>query len=238
MSLLLIDSRLSRWHVLSLFFPVFILFSGISPAPAGQEYTIVSVFPRYQESSPGETISVNITANPRVPVAGMQFSLIFDPAVVSVSRVQEGNLLNQNGASTYFSPGAINNTMGTITGVAGAITSPGQTVSSSGTFATVFFTVKTDGAISSLYLEDVIAGDNNGISLPVIINNGSIVLDPSLVKPGDVNKNGTIDVLDMTLTSRIIMSVENDVPGVDVNLDGKLDILDIEKILLNILEID
>jgi len=55
----------------------------------------------------------NITVQPNNPVAGAQFNLSFNPSLVTINSVTEGNLFNQGGASTYFMAGTINNAAGT-----------------------------------------------------------------------------------------------------------------------------
>ena len=79
------------------------------------------------EVNTGEQFTVDILIDPGTAIAGVQFDLAFDPSLVTVDSVAEGALLAQGGASTYFSPGVIDNVAGTITGAAGAITTPGQT---------------------------------------------------------------------------------------------------------------
>jgi len=138
--------------------------------------TIVNVSPTSQYVQEGEVFTVNVSIDPAVAIAGAQFDLSFNPSIVSVNSVTEGNLLNQNGANTYFSPGTIDNTAGTITGVAGAIITPGQTVSSPGVFAIIQMTAKSVEGSSTLNLSNVIVGDINGNPVPITVNNGSVTV--------------------------------------------------------------
>ena len=62
-------------------------------------------------------------------------------------------------APAPFSAGTINNTTGTLTNVAGAIITPGQTVSASGTFAVVTMTVTANIGTFPLTLSNVIVGE-------------------------------------------------------------------------------
>ena len=138
--------------------------------------TIVNVSPTSQYVQEGEVFTVNVSIDPAVAIAGAQFDLSFNPSIVSVNSVTEGNLLNQNGANTYFSLGTIDNTAGTITGVAGAIITPRQTVSSPGVFAIIQMTAKSVGGSSTLDLSNVIVGDINGNPVPITVNNGSVTV--------------------------------------------------------------
>ena len=138
--------------------------------------TTVSITPPTQTVATGSPFTVNVTVDPKVAIAGAQFDLSFNPSLVSANSVTEGNLLKQNGASTYFSSGTIDNTAGTIIGVAGAITTPGQTVSSPGVFATIQMTAKSVDGTSPLDLSNVIVGDINGNPVSITVNVGSVTV--------------------------------------------------------------
>ena len=159
--------------ILSLF-----LFFGLSGMAVAQT-TVVGVSPSTQTVSQGQTFTINITIDPGVAIAGAQFDLSFNPSLVSANSVTEGYLLKQNGASTYFSPGTIDNTAGTITGVAGAITTPGQTVSSPGVFATIQMTAKSVEGTLPLDISNVIVGDINGNPVSITVNDGSVTIGVS-----------------------------------------------------------
>ena len=124
-----------RIGILSLF-----LLSGLTGMTVAE--TLVNVPPSTQNVARGETFTINVTIYPDTSIAGVQFDLSFNASLVSAESVAEGDLLSQDGASTYFNPGIIDNAAGTITGVTGAITTSGVTVSSSGVFATIRMTAK------------------------------------------------------------------------------------------------
>jgi hypothetical protein len=132
--------------------------------------------------NPGQTFVVSVEVTPEAPMAGMQLDLSFDDSLITAIQVEEGDLLSQGGASTYFSSGTIGT--GVISGVAGVITTPGGSVSTAGTFATITFTAGTTGGSCILNLSNVIVGDINGQSLTVNVINGQVdinsppVLDP------------------------------------------------------------
>jgi hypothetical protein len=102
--------------------------------------------------------------------------LSFDPSLLTANSVAEGNLLSQGGASTYFMSGTIDNAAGTITGVFGAITADGQTVSPPGTFATISFTAKTTAGTSALNLSNVIVGKVGGQTATIAVTDGSVTV--------------------------------------------------------------
>jgi hypothetical protein len=149
---------------------------------------VVSVSAPSQPVSPGAQFTVNITVQPNNAIAGSQFNLSFNPALVSVVSVSQGNLLNQIGASTYFSPGQINNSAGTLSGVAGAITTPGQTVTAAGTLAVITMAAASTKGISALTLSNVVVGDINGQSIPASPVNGQVSIDQAPVLNAIGNK--------------------------------------------------
>jgi hypothetical protein len=148
-----------------------VLLPGIASA-AGN--AVVSVSAPAGALNPGGQFTIGISVVPNNAIAGMQFNLSFNPAIVTVNSIAEGNLLNQGGASTYFSNGQINNAAGTITGVFGAIISPGQTVATAGTFAVITLTAGSTGGSSPLTLSNVVVGDVDGHSVPVSLTDGTV----------------------------------------------------------------
>jgi hypothetical protein len=114
-------------------------------------------------------------------LATVQFDLAFDPAVLQVTGVSEGGLLNQGGANTYFSPGVIENTAGTLTGVAGEITTQGADVSNEAVFSIIAFEAKGVGDNSLLELSNVIVGDKAASPLPLGINGASVTVTSPFV---------------------------------------------------------
>ncbi len=157
-------------------------------AAAGE--TIVSVSPSSQTVDAGGTFTIDIAVEPGEAIAGVQFDLGFDPSLVTVSGVEEGNLLSQGGASTYFISGDIDNGAGTVTGVAGAIISPGQTVSTAGTFAVITLVAGTVDGTSSLELSNVVAGDINGNSVPIISAGGDVTITGGTTPPPEGGGGG------------------------------------------------
>ena len=142
------------------------------------EATTVSIATPSQSIDPGQQFTVSISVVPGTAIAGMQFDLSFDPSLVTVESVKEGDLLGQGGASTFFNSGKIDNQAGTVAGVFGAITSPGESVSTQGAFATITLTAKTQGESWPLSLSDVIVGDMNGNPVSVSLGNKGSPSDP------------------------------------------------------------
>ncbi len=169
-----------------------------------QQNALVSVSAPVDPVDSGQTFTISIVVEPNNAIAGVQFNLAFDPSLVTVDSVAEGDLLNQNGASTYFNPGTIDNTTGIVTGIAGAITSPGQTVSTAGTFAIITLTAGPSEATCPLTLSNVVIGDIQGQSVPVSVTNGQVDIDvnesPVLDSIGDQSVNEG-EILEFTIAA-------------------------------------
>lgn|GEM_PF-2132512 len=148
--------------------------------------TTVAVSPSMKFVENGQGFSVEIVVTPGTSIAGAQFDMSFDPSLLRVESVEEGNLFTQGGASTYFQRGTINNTAGTVTGVASVILGPNK-VTSPGTLAIVHFTAKNAQGTSSLTLSNVIVGDENGVAVPTSVTGGSVQVTLSGENSGDTN---------------------------------------------------
>lgn len=144
---------------------------GLPNTASAAETTTVSISAPSSPVEAGEQFSIDIEVVPDTAIAGMQFDLSFDASIVAVSTVQEGGLLNQGGATSYFNSGTVDNQAGRITGVFGAITTPGMTVSTPGTFAVVTFTARQHSESCPLSLSNVLVGDKEGTAVPVSLDN-------------------------------------------------------------------
>ena len=194
--------------------------SAPTPTP---EVTTINITPSTKTVLPGP-FTVNVTVEPEVPIAGVQFDLSFNSSLLRANNVTEGNLLKQDGANTYSYSGTIDNAAGTITHVASAITTSGETVSTPGVFATIQMTAKSAAGTSTLDLSNVIVGDINGNAISITVNNGSVTISTA---PWDVNGDGFVNVLDMISVGQHFG--ETGAPGwipEDVNRDGVIDVRD------------
>ena len=143
--------------------------------------------------------TVNVFVDPAEPIAGVQFNLSFDPSLIEAVSVTEGPLLGLSGCSTFFLPGTINNSIGTVTGVAGTALGTGCNVSTPSTFATINFIADHLDGISPLDLFDVKVVDLNANPVPIVIHNGWVEVD---LTPWDVNDDDCIDISDLVLVGQ------------------------------------
>jgi hypothetical protein len=178
-------SRIFRNLVVSLVVLLAVFLPGLAYA-AGN--AVVSVASPPGAVTPGAQFTISINVVPNNAIAGMQFTFSYNPSIVTAVGVVEGNLLNQDGADTYFNAGQINNTAGTITGVFGAIITPGETVATTGTFAVITMTAGSTEGSCPLTLSNVIVGDIGGNSIPVTLTSGTVSVNRAPVLTGIGNK--------------------------------------------------
>jgi C1A family cysteine protease len=191
----------------------------VYPAPTT---TAVTVEPASNKVGIGDNFTVDVFVDPGTDIAGAEFSLSFNAPVVTANNVTEGNLLSQGGAPTCFTPGIIDNEAGTIVNVAGAITTPGESVSQNGTFAIVNFTATAEGT-SALDLSNVIVGNQSGGAVAITVTDGIVTVCPDW----DVNLDESVNVQDMILVGqRLGESGAEHWIREDVNRDGAISVLD------------
>ena len=188
----------------------------------GLGQAVVSISPLSQTVGQGRSFNVGVTVDPIVDIAGVQFALSFNASLLQANSVTEGNLLNQS-CSTLFLPGTINNTTGTITGVAGS-TQSGCTVSSPGTFANISFTARNVSGTSFLNMSSVAVSDVNASPVSISVNNGSV----RIPQRWDINCDGRVDLFDLVRLG--LHWGETGAPGwipEDVTPDGIIDLFDL-----------
>lgn len=91
----------SRWP--TVFLAALVCLLCLPSTASAAESTSVSLSAPKEPLQAGDQFSVNIEVAPSSAIAGMQFDLSFDASLVAVTAVQEGGLLSQNGATTFFS---------------------------------------------------------------------------------------------------------------------------------------
>lgn len=121
---------------------------------AGYAATI-SVQPVASTIAVGNTIAVNIDVTNATDLYAYQFDVLFDPTVASALLVTEGGLFFSGGGTTFFIPGAISNTLGSVTFTANALVGAIPGIDGSGSLATIRFRGLSAG-VSNLALSNVV----------------------------------------------------------------------------------
>ena len=200
-------------------------FFGFGP---GTEYTAANSGVNYTFSKTpihtGDTFTVDIGARDFLDLAGWQFDIDFDPAILEAVNVIEGDFLKTDGGTTFFQTGTINNATGKITGFTAARTSAGG-VSGTGILLQVMFKAKARGE-TDLTLQNVEFGHPTGALIPAGPHEIRITVGGQLAI-GDVNRDGIVTILDLILIARQLGQRVSANSPADLNGDGSVSILDL-----------
>ena len=201
-------------------------FFGFAP---DAEYTLVAPGTGFAFSTDttnvrvGDTFTIHINAEKVANLAGWQFDLTFDPDVLEVVEVSEGDFLKMSGGTTFFQQETIDNTAGEITDLTAALISEGG-VTGTGTLLSVTFLAKAGGE-SQIALHNFQLGSNTGEIIPAGVPKFVITVESQ--PTWDVNADGQVSVLDLILVAQHLGSDTPANSKVDVNRDGIVNILDL-----------
>ena len=200
-------------------------FFGFEP---GTEYTVTNPGVGYTFSKTpihtGDTFTLDIRAENVFDLAGWQFDITFDPAILEAINVSEGDFLKMDGGTTFFHGGSIDNAAGNITGLNAARLSA-QGVNGTGTLLQVRFKAKSTGE-TEVALHKFQFGSVTGDSIPAGPHQIRIVVEEELTT-GDVNRDGVVSILDLILVAQQLGKRVSAGSPVDVNRDGIVSILDL-----------
>ena len=194
----------------------------------GTEYTVANPSVGYAFSKTsihrGDTFTLDISAKDVFDLAGWQFDIGFNSAVLEAINVSEGDFLKQNGASTFFQGGSINNAAGKITGL-NAVRLSAQGANGTGTLLQVRFKAKAAGE-TELALHKFKFGSITGDNIPAGPHEIRIAVEGQLAA-GDVDRDGEVSILDLILVAQQLGKRVATGSAVDVNGDGIVSILDL-----------
>ena len=199
-------------------------FFGFEP---GTEYTVANPGVGYAFSKTpihiDDTFTLDISAKDVFDMAGWQFDIAFDPAILEAISVSEGNFL-KTGGTTFFQGGSIDNANGKIGGLSAARLSP-QGVTGTGVILQVRFKAKSGGE-TELALQNFEFGTVTGESIPAGPHQIRIAVEGRLAT-GDVNRDGRVSILDLILIAQQLGGRVAAGAPVDLNRDGVVSILDL-----------
>ncbi|MDE0015125.1 MAG: cohesin domain-containing protein, partial [Candidatus Poribacteria bacterium] len=204
-------------------------FSGFFGFAPEAEYMVVSPGTGFAFSTDttsvrvGDTFTLRVNTEKVTDLAGWQFDLTFNPDVLEVVEVNEGDFLKTDGGTTFFQEGTVDNTEGKIAGLSAALISKGG-VPGTGTLLSVVFSAKADGN-SQLTLHNFQLGSSTGAVIPAGVRDLAITVES---KPSwDVNADGQVSVLDLILVAQRLGETVSANSKFDVNDDGIISILDL-----------
>ena len=194
---------------------------------AGAEYTVATGIGYAFSEMPihiGDTFTFDVRADNVSDLAGWQFDIAFDPAILEAVDVSEGDFLKTDGGATFFQRGHIDNAAGKITGLSAARLTDGG-VSGTGSLLQVRYKANSQGE-TELTLGNFLFGSNTEESIPAGPLEIRITVEERLLI-GDVNRDGVVNILDLIRVARQLgKSVPPDSP-VDINGDGVVNIFDL-----------
>ena len=201
------------------------LFFGFEPET---EYWVSYPLVRYtlppSKIHAGDTFTLDISAEDVIDLAGWQFDIAFDPAMLEALEVNEGDFLKTSGGSTFFQKGTIDNATGKISKLSSARLNE-DGVTGTGTLLSVVFAAKAGGE-TQITLDKFQLGSITG----EVINAGPhefvFTIEGQLVT-GDVNRDGQVSVLDLILVAQHLGKDASASPQADVNRDGIINIQDL-----------
>ena len=152
------------------------------------------------------TFTFNIDALFVRNLTGWQCGISFDPDLLEAIEVTEGNFLSSDATQTLFTEGSIDNENGLITGFH-VLRLDGTGLDGSGPLLSIKFKAKQVGKVT-FTPGNCTLGDNEGIELPSVIPNLEIEIVEELPMPEedifagpkeDVNMDGKINILDLII---------------------------------------
>ena len=200
-------------------------FFGFEP---GTEYSVANPGVGYAFSDTpihvGDTFTLDIRAENVFDLAGWQFDIAFNPALLEALDVSEGDFLKSDGGATFFQSGRIDNAQGKIAGlIAGRISEGG--VSGSGSVVQARFKAKSDGE-TNLALQNFLFGSAAEESIPAGPRAVHITVEERLPS-GDVNRDGVVNILDLIRVAQQLGKRVAAGSPVDINGDGIVNIFDL-----------
>ena len=172
----------------------------------------------------GDTFTLDLKAEEVINLAGWQFDITFDPAVLEAVEISEGDFLKTGGGTTFFQKGKIDNRSGKITGLS-SVQLSGDGVSGTGTLLSVNFSAKAGGEMQ-LKLQNFQFGSSTGSLISAGPHEVTIIVEGQLAT-GDVNRDGQVSILDMILIAQQLGKTATANSEVDINGDGIISILDL-----------
>ena len=168
---------------------------------------------------PGDGFKLDVLVEGVANFAGYSLEITFSPKVLQVDSVTEGGFL-KGSAGSFFQEGTIDNNAGRITGISGlALGTDG--VDGTGVLFTVNFEAKAAGE-GTLGLREAALAMADGTRIPYELMTVQIVVKENY----DVNRDGQVNILDLTLVAQNIGSA-NPALSADVNADGVVNIFDL-----------
>lgn len=169
------DKNCSIFPAISLFALIVISFTGLACAEINVEFS-----PAHISVDENKDFTLAMIIEPDTNVSGVELELSYDPSLINIAAINEGEFLKQAGKSTVFSKGDIDNELGTVTGIFSAIMGDDMSLDP-GTFLNIVLASKNNSGIATIEINNLVITNSAGDSLEVTVNNAK-------VNVGDVNE--------------------------------------------------
>jgi len=133
--------------------------ASLTSATSASAAPIISVAPSTTDVAQGDSFTLEVNITDAVGVTGYQFSLGFDPSILSVTNFADGDFFAASGEGPFFLGSTIDNVAGTVTFIAALLLQPEFGVSGDGVLATLEFTALNAGTSSVTPYFDAANGD-------------------------------------------------------------------------------
>ena len=179
----------------------------------------------------GQMVTVPVTLGNGAGVAGFQFKINYDAAILSEPAASKGSLIE--GSSDWSL--SYNTASGSITVIGYDVQANGL-ASGEGELVKLSFKI-ADGAQNGLEVNlgfsDTTISNRSGQSMPVSTQDGKITVIVRMI--GDVNGDDQVNILDVVQTVNIVLGKKTPTPeelyAADANGDGVINVLDVVKIV-------
>jgi len=144
----------------------------------------LTVIPSVKTIAFNQDFTLNVSIDPKgTGIAGAQLNIEFNKSILKINDIIEGNLFKQDGASTLFNSGVIDNTKGTVENIYAAIIGASN-VTLQGTFVTINATAIGASGISGFDLSNIMISNPQGNPIVYNLTNGMIKInDPPVLAP-------------------------------------------------------
>ena len=155
------------------------------------------------------TFTFNIDALFVRNLTGWQCGISFDPNLLEAIEVTEGSFLSSDATQTFFTEGSIDNESGLITGF-NVLRLDGTGLNGSGPLLSIKFRAKKVGKVT-FTPSNCTLGDSEGVELPSVVPNLKIEIVEELPTPEediftgpkwDINMDGKINILDLIVVTK------------------------------------
>lgn len=137
-----------------------------------EDTTEISVSPSILTVEPDETFTLDIYCEPGQPIKAFELKISFDETILQANSVTEGTIFD--GFSTFFNPGTIDNSEGTIENIFNLILEI-DTIINPGTLVTISFTALESTGTTPVDAYDVGVTDISGY-VPITVNDGVVTV--------------------------------------------------------------